>query len=63
LSIVVIFLVEHQASVRGKREQPLGGLNVLYLRMVELARELPILQEGCATNEEKQHQAKHAHVP
>jgi len=35
----------------------------LYLSMVELACELPILQDGCATDEEQQHQAKYAYVP
>ena len=63
LRMVVVFLVEDEASIGGKGEQALGGFNVLYLRMVELARELPILQNGRAGDEEQQHQSKYADVP
>jgi hypothetical protein len=35
----------------------------LYLSMVEPARELPVLQDGCARDEEQQHQSKYGDVP
>ena len=59
----MVFLVEHQASVGGKGKQSFGGFHVLYLCVVELAGELPILQDRCGKDEEQQHQSKYAHVP
>ena len=61
--MIVVFLVEDEASVRSKGEQALGGFNVLYFRVVQLPRELPLLQDCRGGDEEQQHQSKYAHVP
>ena len=32
--VVMVFLVEHQVSIRRERQQPFYGFNILYLCMV-----------------------------
>jgi hypothetical protein len=47
----MVFLVEHQASIRRKCQQPFHGFNILYLCMVQTAAELPVFQQRRRTDE------------
>lgn len=59
----MVFLVENQAPIGRKGQQAFGGFNVLDLGMVQLAGQLPILQDRGANDEEQQHQAEYADIP
>ena len=50
--MVMVFLVEDQAPIRRKGEQPFRGFHILYLGMVEAAAELPVFQQRCSADEE-----------
>ncbi len=63
LRMIVVFLVEYQASVGGKGKQALGGFNVLYFGVVQLAGQLPILQDRCGEDKKQQHQSEYADIP
>ena len=49
--MVMVFLVEHQAPIRRKGQQPFRGFNILNLCVVQAAAELPVFQQRCCRDE------------
>jgi hypothetical protein len=63
LRVIEVLLVETELARRAKIEQSFHGHHILNFSVIELASQLPILQQGCTTYIYNEHDSKGEDMP